>query len=290
MRIRFKPIYLVSIVLGIITAVIDFFLLLNTRWFVAVLILSINICWGHFWYDFYLELQRQKEIELKFLEFIRSLVGSVRSGIPLSKSVGHIADEDYGPFSPYVKKLANQIEWGIPLHRALIIMSNDTGNSMIKRSISIIIEADKSGGDIRSVLESVSESVYTIKRLREERRSETHGQIIQGYIVFYIFIAIMLVIQLWLTPQLSILSSDVAFEGKSVIGSGPFSGVLKSAGSGTSDVDLDSIFFFLIIIQGFFAGLTIGKFSEGSIKQGLVHSLILITSALLAITLVKGGI
>jgi hypothetical protein len=44
------------------------------------------------------------------------------------------------------------------------------------------------------------------------------------------------------------------------------------------------------MVQGFFGGLVIGKFSEGNIKNGLIHSLILMTLAALIITTVKGGI
>ncbi len=287
MRIQFKNIYLASILAGLIVVGLDIALLGGTRWFVAVIILAVNVGWAHFWYDFYQELQRQKEIELKFLEFIRSLVGSVRSGLPISKAILQVSREDFGAMSPYVHKLANQIEWGIPLHNALLIMASDTQNGVIHRSISIIIEADKSGGDIGDVLESVSQSVYNVKRLKQNLKSETHSQVVQGYIVFYIFIGVMLMIQLYLTPQLSGLNANLA-PGETMDLNVLPGGI--GTGSPGEVVDLDRIFFFLVIIQGFFSGLTIGKFSEGTIKQGLVHSLILIVTATLIVTLVKGGI
>ena len=50
------------------------------------------------------------------------------------------------------------------------------------------------------------------------------------------------------------------------------------------------IFFALIMIQGFYAGKLIGKFREGSLKQGLLHSLILMTVSALLITTIKGCI
>jgi len=37
-----------------------------------------------------------------------------------------------------------------------------------------------------------------------------------------------------------------------------------------------TIFLHMALIQGFFAGLAIGKMSEGTIKAGLKHSLILV--------------
>jgi hypothetical protein len=90
----------------------------------------------------------------------------------------------------------------------------------------------------------------------------------------------MLVLQLWLFPKLSGMSETLK-GGMSVLGG------LMSEGK---QMNLDVVFFSLIMIQGFFAGIMIGKFSEGTIKQGLIHSLILMVSAALIITTAKGGI
>ena len=155
MRLKFKNKYFIGIFIGAIILVLDFMLFFRTKWFISLIILALTAGWLQFWMDFFAELKRQKEIELKFLEFIRSLVGTVKSGIPVPAAILHVANEDYGALSPYIKKLSNQIEWGIPIHQALINFSNDTENSVIKRSISIVIEADKSGGEISDVLESV---------------------------------------------------------------------------------------------------------------------------------------
>ena len=109
MRIRFQNKYLVGISLGIFILIINFIFFLKSRWFVAIIILALTIAWLQFWIDFFLEAKRQKEIELKFLEFIRSLVGTVRSGIPVPAAILHISTGDFGSLTPYVKKLTNQI-------------------------------------------------------------------------------------------------------------------------------------------------------------------------------------
>ena len=55
----------------------------------------------------------------------------------------------------------------------------------------------------------------------------------------------------------------------------------------TVQLDFKSIFLSLIVVQGIFAGLLIGKFSEGSIKYGLKHSFALVIIALLIILTVS---
>ena len=55
------------------------------------------------------------------------------------------------------------------------------------------------------------------------------------------------------------------------IGIGGFAG-----GEAISQQELSNSFFYLILIQGFFSGLAIGKLSEGSIKAGVKHSFTLV--------------
>ena len=280
-NIEFKAAYLAWIVLAVFLLGVDVALFLGTRWFVPLIILAVTVAWSNFWYDVYRENKRQKEIELQFLEFMRNLAEAIKSVISIPKAIIHISKKDFGALNPYARKLANQIECGIPTKTALMTFSGDTNNAVIKRSVSIIIEAEKSGGDITDIITSVVDSVVTIKKMKQERKTSTHSQIVQGYLVFYIFIAIMLALQLWLFPKLLGLSQAVKGGGSSP---------LSFVEVGSDMINLDFAFFSLVLIQGFFAGIMIGKFSEGTIKRGLIHSLILMTTGALIITLVKGTI
>lgn len=283
MKLRFKTQYLLGISIAALLIILDFFYFLNTRWFYTFLILAISIGWVQFWIDFFNELKRQKEIELKFLEFVRSLVSTVKSGVSIPQAIVNVAGDKYGALTPYVKKLSNQVQWGIPVPRALMTFSKDTGNIVIKRSVAIVIEAEKHGGDIGDVLQSVVNSVFDVKKMKQERKSRAYSQVVQGYIIFFVFIIIMLVLQLKLFPQLAKMGASFGGLGGMGLGGSLISG---SAGQ----INLDRIFFGLVIVQGFFAGIMIGKFSEGTIKNGLIHSLALVTVATLIITTVKGGL
>lgn len=281
MRIKFRRKYYITIIAALVLFILDFYFLWGKRWFYPGLVVCITIAWLHFWIDFFKETNRQKEIELKFLEFVRNLVEAVRSGVSVNKGIIEVSNEDYGALNPYIKKLVSQIEWGIPLSKCLLTFSKDTNNNIIKRAVAIVLEAEASGGDIARTLDSVTESVLNIKKMKEERRVAIYSQIVQGYIVFFVFIAIMIILQLWLFPKLTEMSGTLLQGG---LGLG-----FISTGTG-SKINLDQTFFALILIQGFFAGIMIGKFSEGSLKQGLIHSLILMTLGALIITTARGGI
>ncbi len=286
MKLQFRKVYLLSIAAALLLIIMDFLLFFSfkipagptARWFYPMLILSLTLGMLHFWADFFNEIKRQKRIEEKFVDFAREMEGAVKSGISIPSSIIQASQKDYAELDPYIKKLANQAKLGISIHKALKNFANDTRNKAIKRSIAIVIEAESSGGDIEHVLESVTTSLTSINKVQEERKSAIFSQIIQGYIVYFVFIGIMLILQIKLFPQLTKIGS-----GGSLFGGG-------SAATAPSAFNLDKIFFMLVLIQGFFAGIMIGKFTENSIKKGIIHSLVLVIVAALIVTTVKGGI
>mgnify|MGYP000728290292 CR=1 FL=1 len=114
-----------------------------------------------------------------------------------------------------------------------------------------------------------------LKKLRDERKSNIYSQVVQGYIVFFIFIGVMMIMQVKLMPMIQGMVEGLG---------GGLSGVgFMEETSKTAELNFRFIFTSLILIQGLFGGMIIGKFSEGNIKYGLKHSAILIVVALLII-------
>ncbi|MBI4154119.1 type II secretion system F family protein [Candidatus Woesearchaeota archaeon] len=292
MRIKFRKVYLLTIGLGLLIIAGDLLLFFSfkdpagptNRFFYSILIIGLSIGWVHFWIDFLKELKRQKRLEEKFLDFVRNMKTAVKSGISIPSAIIQAAQKDYSELDPYLKKLSNQIKLGIPIHTAFITFAHDTRNPLIKRIVTIVIEAEESGGEIETVLETVTNSLVSVKKLKEEQKSSTFSQVVQGYIVFFVFIGIMLILQLQLFPKLTAIGGGAS----GGLAGSPLSTIGVPASGDT--VNLDRVFFSLMLIQGLFAGIMIGKFSEGTIKNGLLHSIILMTVGALIITTIKGGI
>ena len=278
MRIDFKLKHIIGLSLGIVIILLDFILFRGTRLFQPALGIGVFVSIFMLWLDIITENKRQAEIEFKFLEFVRALVETIKSGIPIPKAILHIGNADYGALSPYVRKLANQVEWGMPLREALETFARDTNNRVI------VMEAERSGGNISEVLSAVTMSILQIKKIKDERKSNTYSQMVQGYFIFFVFIIIMLVLQIYLMPQLADISGTIA------IGvTGGFEAYLEGDEVTTQGgIDFDSLFLSLTMIQGFFAGIMIGKFAEGELKRGLKHSLIVMIISYLIITTVRG--
>ena len=213
---------------------------------------------------FYTRYRTRKEMEQRFMGFITDLTDSINSGMTLPMALEHCSKRDYASLTPLVRELDAQVNWGIPFRKAMETFSVKTGSKLIRRSVTTIIETYKIGGKISDTLAAVSKSVMTIDKLDKERRSSIYSQVIMLYLIFFVFIGILIIMQISVIPSLSADSI------------GGLSLITQSASSGVSMDIYTETFIWFIIIQGLFAGLAIGKMAEGSITAGLKHSMILI--------------
>ncbi len=225
-----------------------------------------------------LESKKEREKEEMFLEFSRDLVENVKAGTPISKSILNTRNKDYGVLSPYINKLANQISLGISIKTAFETFARDAKSKTILRAITIISESEKAGGNIEDILESVAKSVSQNEKLKKERRNAMYNLVVQGYIIFLIFLVIMLVMQFKILPIAMNLSQGIDSSSPSEISG--LTGISLGGGKATPE-QLARPFIWLLTVQGFFVGLVIGKLSEGKIIAGLKHSFILVILSIL---------
>jgi len=212
------------------------------------------------------------EKEEMFLEFSRNLVESVKAGTPISKSILNVKGRAYGELSPHIKKLSNQIAMGIPLNAALKVFSKDINNKTISRAITLIGQAERAGGEIGEILEAVAGAVSESDKLKKERKASISTLVVQGYIIFFVFLVIILVMQFQMLPMVS---------GISDLGDLGVAGIQSVGSEGISQEEMSSSFLYMLLIQGFFTGLVIGKLSEGNVKAGIKHSFALMLTAFL---------
>lgn len=254
---------------GLTLASGSIFLLLGSNLMYFLLAVSLVISILPFMIGFLSGQSRYREKEEKFLEFTRDLVENAKSGTPITKSIMNLGDRNYGTLTDHVAKLANQLSIGITLNNAFKTFAKDTKSDVIARAVDLISEAERSGGQIDVILGSVSTSINQIDQLRKERKAAISNLVTQGYLIFFIFIIIMLVLEFKILPLVS--------------GLGGTEGLSIATSAGNSD-ELSAPLFVMILVQSFFAGLVIGKIAEGSVKNGFKHSFILLAITLLITT------
>jgi flagellar protein FlaJ len=251
------------------------FLFFNTRFFFFIIWFGILSAIAPFVLDVIQKTRISQEKEEMFLEFARNLVESVKTGTPISKSLVNLKKKPFGSLSKHVEKLANQISMGIPLRVALQTFAKDVNNETVSRTITLIGQAEKAGGNIADILESVAKAVNMTDKLKKERKSSVSTLATQGYIIFFVFIVIVLVMQFYIIPMISGISN---LEGLGA------AGIAGGGGTAISAEEIGQAFLYLLLVQGLFSGLVIGKLSEGDIQAGIKHSFALILLSFLIST------
>jgi flagellar protein FlaJ len=280
---QIKKIYIVGAVAALLTIIVDVFLFRGSAGF--YFILGIAAVFGLLPFIMELVGQNQKEqaINSMFLEFSRNLAESVNTGTPISKSIINMSKKNYGELTPYIQKLANQISLGISVNKAMATFAYDVNNPVIKRAVALISEAERAGGEIDYILESVAKSISEVEKLKKERKAAISTLVVQGYIIFFIFIGIMLVMQYKILPLTAGLNS---IQGDNFQDFGT-SAVTQATGGAITPEDMTKPFLYLLLTQGFFIGLTMGKLTEGKILAGVKHSFVMVLTAFLVSTGVK---
>lgn len=211
----------------------------------------------------YTRYKTGKEMEQQFIIYIRDISDSIKSGMTLPMALDHCAKRDYLGMTKHVKRLSAQIEWGIPFEKALKTFAEKTHSMSVRRAVATIIATYKIGGKISDTLDAVSKSLVTISKIRKERSATVYSQVVTSYIIFFVFIGILVILQVLIIPNMAQQGEDI-FR------------LSKDMAPIPSPEIFSQSFTAFIVVQGFFAGLATGKMAEGSIVAGLKHSIFLI--------------
>lgn len=252
----------------------------------------------------YLEYQRMKSIEDQLPVFLLDLAETQKGGMSIPDALKLLAKTDYGKLGGEIKKIADQLSWGIPLQEAMNRFSfRMKGSDIIRRAIRIINEAYSSGGDVARTVETTAGDITVIKESEKERKSMMFQHTIVMYAIYFIFIGVIIGISKTLVPMLQmgagtagIMGGMFAFQDpcKACVGNPNIYCIscsifyviceMFALGAGASCY-YRALFISLAIVQGIFSGLVIGQIGENSVIAGIKHSLILTGSGFVIIML-----
>ncbi|MEM5879513.1 MAG: type II secretion system F family protein [Candidatus Aenigmatarchaeota archaeon] len=218
----------------------------------------------------YLKYRRLKIIETMFPAFLRDFIELMRGGMTIEQATKNLRKNDYKDLNPYVKKMAAQLDWGIPVEKVLNNFAKATKSKMIQRIMSSVIESHSFGGNLTDTLEALSNASMEIERLKAERTMYLYSQVTTGYIIFFVFLGVIIAMGKFLIPSLTNVNVEM-------VGGAPQQNLSS---------DYRNLFMNLILIQGAFAGLSVGKMAEGRLISGVKHSLIMVIVGLIVFTIV----
>lgn len=244
----------------------------------------------------YINFKELREIEFAYPNFLRDLSDATKAGLPLHKAVIALKNNDYGPLTEEVNVMANQLSWNIDLIKVLEQSKDRLNRSpTLKKTIRILIETYKSGGEVSEILDTLSNTLITIQETNKERKSSLKQYVIAMYVISLVFIGIIIAINKLMIPIFE-TSTSTPDSPLGIGGSNPcnfciygltlecfpckiYSGVCSVFGVDTVSISCYylSLFFCMSVVQSITGGLVAGQIGEGSVKAGFKHSLILVS-------------
>lgn len=276
-----KPMYsfIISMPIALIYLMVSIFNGMNSQNFIdyiddkivfTVYILVVPLMIFH-------EYKKRKEdnIHSQMPDFLKKLASTNETGMTLRDSIRLMTRSDIG-LGKEIKKIWNDIEWGLAINEALVRFANRARSYVVVRSVTLLTKANESSGDIGEVLTVAARDASAEQELKHERKISMFIYIVIIYISFLVFIGIIYIISTTFLEEMVKAGEKIS--------SGVEGGIPLSLSRETLNM-YNRIFFHGALIQGFSSGLIAGVMGEGSALSGLKHSVIMTTIAYLLFTL-----
>ena len=215
----------------------------------------------------HLKAKKKQQIEDHLPDFLREISSSASSGMTVFDSITSAARGDYGKLTPEIQKMSAQLSWGISVNEALENFAKRINTPSVKRIVITINKALDIGGNTPAVFEAAAKEIDQTKLVEQQRRTEMSLYSIVIFISFFVFLAVILIINNTIFEEFFKLQSKMT--GVTRIGN------LQIAQSIDRNL-LNNTFFLFVLVQSVGGGLLGGFMMDGKISSGVRFGFILI--------------
>jgi flagellar protein FlaJ len=213
----------------------------------------------------HLKAKRKKQIEEQLPDFLREISSSTSSGMTIFDAIKSVARGDHGRLTPELQKMSAQLSWGISIKEALDNFAKRMRSDIIERMSITVNKALEIGGNTSAVFNAAAKEIDQAKRVEEQRKAEMSLYSIVIFISFFVFLAVILIIDK--TIFAAIADLDLQEMGTGV------------AGLNISPVDqsmLKNTFFSFVLVQSIGGGLLGGFMMDGRLSSGVRFGFVLV--------------
>jgi len=273
-RLLFKAVLIINVIL---TFYLVFFFASEKGYSFAYIFLVMVVLWalafflflGVVWLGFYLLVdlrifKRKLDIEELLPDFLYLTATNIRSGMTIDKALWFAVRPRFGVLAKEIEIVAKEVMSGEELTESLQKFADKYESDILKRSINLLIEGIKSGGEVGELLTRIATNIRESRLMRKEMAAN-----VTTYVIFITFAAIVA------APALLALSGQLI----QIIG-GLVSGIdVPSGGSmmfslteiTVSPRDFTIFSYVSLSITAFFSAIIVATIKKGNIKEGLKY-------------------
>ncbi len=127
-------------------------------------------------------LQRKKEIERVFPDFLQLTAANINAGMPIDRALWFAIRPRFGILAKEMETVAKATMVGESLPRALLDFTEKYDSMTVKRSISLLLEGLESGGEVGELLVKVANNIRDTEMIKKEMASS-----VTTYVIFILF-------------------------------------------------------------------------------------------------------
>jgi flagellar protein FlaJ len=231
-----------------------FVLFLNEFLFVGILVAIVPSAILDF-----LNQRWLRSIENEMPRLVRGISESQETGLTIIKALDKVIEDKMvrPPLSTELKRISVQMSWGTSFEDALAAFKRRVDSPVVGRFCALVLEASRSGGEIRKVFSATSGFMEEMKDMNEDTDSQMRPYLLVIYVAFavFLFTAIILVQSFFIPLE----GSPQIMSEAQIVG-----------------VDVYSDFFYKnMLVSAVTGGLMAGKLGERRVVGGFKHAILL---------------
>ena len=232
---------------------------------VDFLVFGVLLAIGPVGFYSHLKAKKKKDIEDQLPDFLREISSSTASGMTVFDAINSVSKGEHGRLTPELQRMSSQLSWGISVKDALDNFAKKINTNSVKRMVITINKALEIGGNTSAVFDAAAKEMDQAKRVEQQRKAEMSMYSIVIFISFFVFLAVILIIDKTIFQAIFDLQDEMA---------GQAIGNMRIA-----DIDhvlLKNMFFSFIMVQSIGGGLLGGFMTDGNLSSGVRYGFILV--------------
>lgn len=245
--------------------VLDYFGYISFTFYphIDFIFLAILLLIGPFGVYNYLEMQKKNHMQDRLPNFLIEVSDSLSTGATIFDSIKVASKSHYGQLSFEIKRMKSQLSWKIDVKEILSDFADRMKSAIIHRIVISLNKGLVMGGNTTKIFRAAAIEVSQVNRLENQRKAEMSVYTIVILISFFVFLAIVIMMDLTIFKSFFELQSEQSG---------------RMGGIAINPIDITELKYSLYtftFVQSIGAGIISGFMMDGKVSSGIRFSCIL---------------
>ncbi len=222
------------------------------------------------------KFKRKLMVEEVLPDFFQLASANIRAGMPVDKALWFAVRPRFGVLAKEIEVVAKKTLGGGKLDEALVDFANKYDSQIVIRSVNLLNEGIKAGGNVGDLLDKISKNIQEMKTLKKEMAANvttyaifiTFAAIVAAPLLFGLSGQLLSVVQ-GITDDIDVSEDDFGAEGEGMdVGLGGITTSFSSEGE-TIDQSHYKIFVYIcLIFSSVISAMIVSTIKKGNIAEG----------------------